>query len=88
MENLTKEEKTYERHDVENTPFSIVKELPSGICKITVGKFIMCDRDFINIETAEGYIKQKPWDLIFNCMSLIAENINNIKNNQNSQSND
>lgn len=88
MENLTKEEKTYERHDVENTPFSIVKELPSGICKITIGKFVMSERNFINIETAEGYIKTKPWELIYNCMALIADNITTIKNNQNSQSND
>lgn len=82
MENLQKKERTYERHDVENTPFSIIKELPEGKCRITIGNNIMSEKEFNSISEAKLYIDEKPWKLLLNSMALMAENVILLNNKQ------
>lgn len=77
MENLQKKEKNYERHDVEGTPFTIMKETKTKSCQITIGNNLMVKKTFTTMTAAKKYIEGKPWELIMNTMALMCMNITN-----------
>lgn len=54
---------------VDNTPFVIVWY--QDAYRIAVGKQIVSDRTFARIPTAEQYVKNKPWELIFALIHVI-----------------
>lgn len=83
-----KEQANFERHDVENTPFSIVKETNTGKCKITCGMQVMSEKEFESENEALAYIKTQPWELIVSIAALMSNNITNyIINQQKTQEN-
>ena len=86
METLQKKEPNFERHDIDNTPFSIIKETNTGKCKITIANYLMYDGEFENEIQAKEYIEAKPWDLILNTTYMLITNI--VKDNLNTQNND
>ena len=88
MKNLQKNQKTFERHDVEGTPFSIIKEVNTGQCKVAIGTNLMTNTIFTEESAARKYIYKKPWELILNTLSLMCINIVNELFNEKQQNND
>lgn len=84
---IQKEEKTFERHDVENSPFSLIVNAKDGKCKITCGMQLMSEREFESTMHAIEYINAKPWELIVSTAAIMAHNIYKI-NTQNLTNND
>lgn len=72
-----KKEPIYERHDIENTPFSIITEVNSQKHRIAIGNNLMCEKAFDSMNEATMYVNEKPWELILNTTALIATNIIN-----------
>lgn len=87
MKNLQKEQKVYERHDLEGTPFAIIKNITTGKCFPAIGNNRMCEKNFKTMQAVENYINEKPWDLMLNTMALMCENIIKLTNKK-QQSND
>lgn len=87
MENLEQKTTQLERHDVKNTPFTIMKNVDTNECIITCGPYRMAEMTFLNEKAATMYIKTKPWELLVNMMGLMAQQVNNIINTK-TQNND
>lgn len=71
-------ENNYSRHDVDNTPFSIIQEDTTMKCKIAIGMQFVTDEEFENLKEAENYINAKPWELILNTIIILHKNIHQI----------
>lgn len=79
----------YERHDVRNTPFSVMKETSTGKCKITCGNNLMTEQEFNTLKDAIKYVNQKPWELITNLCALMVNNLyQTVTNQQKTNEND
>ena len=71
-------ENNYSRHDVENTPFSIIQDDDTMKCKIAIGMQFVTDDEFESLKEAEKFINEKPWDLILNTIIILHNNIHKI----------
>lgn len=83
-------EKTYERHDIENTPFSAMKCVEEEKVMITLGNKIIISKEFNTIEEATNYVKgveELPWELILNASSCFTEFILKAKKEEETQIN-
>ena len=69
------EEKKFELHAVEGTPFYIVEQ--EKFC-VVMGRYKVSN-EFETMEEAKKYIKKKPWDLLTKVIGIMIENINEIK---------
>jgi len=74
---ISKIETAYER--VEGTPFALIKE--NNAWFIAFGRYRASDL-YLTKEQAKKDIKQKDWDLILTTMSIMIEEITNLKNNK------
>ena len=74
---ISKNETAYER--VEGTPFALIKEQNGWF--IAIGRYKASDL-YLTKEQAKKDIKQKDWDLILTTMSIMIEEITNLKNNK------
>lgn len=74
---ISKNETAYER--VEGTPFALIKENDAWF--IAFGRYRASDL-YKTKEQAKKDIKQKDWDLILTTMSIMIEEITNLKNNK------
>lgn len=74
---ISKNETAYEI--VEGTPFALIKENNSWF--IAFGRYRASDL-YLTKEQAKKDIKQKDWDLILTTMSIMIEEITNLKNNK------
>ena len=74
---ISKNETAYER--VEGTPFALIKEKNGWF--IALGQYKASDI-YATKEEAKKDIKQKSWDLILTTMSIMIEEITNLKNNK------
>lgn len=74
---ISKNETAYER--VEGTPFALIKDENGWF--IAFGRYRASDLYFTK-EQAKKDIKQKSWDLILTTVSIMIEEINNLKNNK------
>lgn len=77
MEQLQQEKQpTYNRIEVENTPFSIYEETTESgeIAKavICIGNERASELDFKDRNEAIGYINQKEWSLICNTAFIVS----------------
>ena len=78
----------YERHDVRETIFSVMRNTETGKCKITCGNNLMTETEFASLKDAIKYVKSKPWELITNLCALMVNNLYLTINKQNEQNND
>lgn len=53
--------------------------------KIVVGNNVVSAREFKTLQSAKDYINQKPYELIFNTMFGILNNILKKENNENNE---
>ena len=72
-------ESNYSRHDVDETPFSIIQEDTTKKCRIAVGMQFVTDQEFEDLKKAENYIKEKPWELILNTVIILHNNIHKLE---------
>ena len=74
---IPKNETAYER--VDGTPFALIKDQNGWF--IAFGRYRASDL-YLTKEQAKKDIKQKDWDLILTTMSIMVEEITNLKNNK------
>lgn len=82
MEHLEQKTTQLERHDINNTPFTIMKNVDTKECIITCGPYKISEMTFLNEKAATMYINKKPWELLVNMMGLMAEQVNKINNSK------
>lgn len=68
-----KMEKTFERHDIDDTPFSVITTVEDSECRITIANNIVSRKIFKTKEEAIKYVKKRPWELILNTTALFTE---------------
>ena len=74
---ISKNETAYER--VDGTPFALIKDESGWF--IAFGRYRASDH-YLTKEQAKKDIKQKDWDLILTTVSIMIEEITNLKNNK------
>lgn len=68
-------EKTIERQDIENTPFSAIHFVEEDHWQIAIANQIITTKKFKNKEDLEKYVRgvnEIPWELILNATSLFT----------------
>lgn len=62
---------------IENTPFAIVKQ--GETWRIVIGNMIATPYEFVSKKSAEDYVKEKPWELIWTTTIWVVNNQNKFK---------
>lgn len=67
------------RYEIKNTPFYVIEDEKTGVCKIILGNHLASNKEFDTVKEAQEYVNEKPWELIINLCGIMYENISIIE---------
>lgn len=68
-------EKNIQKFQVKDTPFVGVINIETNTYSLLIGNYLATSQTFTNRKELETYVNSKPWELLFNCMGIMAEHV-------------